>query len=60
MLLLGIAITVVNVLAFWHLLPRAGLDRLWAFVALVPLGAVVLLWVLAFRPWPGDTRRMGG
>ena len=45
---------VLLVVPFWMLLPRAGIASPWALVAAVPIGAVILLWVLAFRPWPGD------
>ncbi len=47
------------VVPFWRLLPRAGIAAPWALVSVVPLGALVLLWVLAFRRWPGDAV-MGG
>lgn len=36
---------------FWRMLPRVGLSPYWALGAFVPLGAVVLLYVLAFRDW---------
>jgi hypothetical protein len=49
-----LAVTAATVFAFWKILPRAGLSEYWAFVAIIPLGAVVLLLVLALRPWPGD------
>ncbi|MEM7685361.1 MAG: hypothetical protein ACFB03_10745 [Paracoccaceae bacterium] len=39
---------------FWILLPRAGIPATVALVAIVPLGAVILLWVLAIREWPSD------
>ena len=45
------------VVPFWMLLPRAGLAPQWALVAVIPLGAIVLLWILAFRRWPGDVAR---
>ena len=45
---------VLLVVPMWLILPRAGLSSYWAFCALIPLGVVVLLWVLALRRWPGD------
>jgi len=45
---------VLLVVPFWFLLPRAGLPPTVALVAAIPLGAVILLWVLAFMKWPDD------
>ncbi len=36
---------------FSRILPRAGLSPWWALAAFVPIGAIVLLWVVAFRDW---------
>ncbi len=49
---LMIVSAVVLVVPFWFLLPRAGIRAPFALVAVVPLGAVALLWVLAFKRWP--------
>ena len=54
MLLIVIALQVIP---FWRILPRAGISSWVALVAVVPLGALVLLWVLAFKRWPGDAAR---
>ncbi len=40
---------VLVVVPFWRLMPRAGLPTWLALVALIPLGAIVLLWIVAFR-----------
>ena len=45
---------ILLVVPFWFLLPRAGLPSTVALVAITGLGAVVLLWVLAFMKWPDD------
>ena len=42
------------VVPFWKLLPRAGIPAPVALVAAIPFGAVVLLWVMAFKRWPDD------
>lgn len=47
-------LAVLIVVPFWRILPRAGIAAPWALVAVIPLGAVILLWMLAFRRWPGD------
>lgn len=38
----------------YKLLPRAGMNPMWALVSLVPIAGIALLWVVAFRRWPGD------
>jgi hypothetical protein len=38
---------------FSRILPRAGLNPWISLVAIIPLGAIVLLWVVAFRDWKG-------
>lgn len=52
--LLLIVIVIINVFAFWKLLPRAGLSSMWSLLTLFPIFNVVLLWVVAFKKWPGD------
>ena len=38
----------------YRLLPRAGLNPNLAILGAIPIVGTVLLWVLAFRRWPGD------
>lgn len=45
---------VLVVIPLWMILPRAGIAAPWALAAALPLGAVVILWVLALRRWPED------
>lgn len=37
------------VVPFWRLLPRYGIPSWVALAAIIPLGAIVLLWVMAFK-----------
>lgn len=37
------------VIPFWRLLPKYGIPNWVALAAVIPLGALVLLWVIAFR-----------
>ena len=37
------------VIPFWRLLPKFGILNWVAIVAVIPLGALILLWVMAFR-----------
>lgn len=37
------------VIPFWRILPRHGIPNWVALVAIIPVGALVLLWVVAFK-----------
>ena len=39
---------------FWKLLPRYGISPYFAIAAIVPAFALVLLWIMAFKPGPGE------
>ena len=45
---------ILLVVPLWFILPRAGIPASVSLVAVLPIGAVVLLWVLAFKRWPQD------
>ena len=53
LVLLSVAFVVVFaaliVIPFWRLLPRFGIPAWVALLAVIPLGALILLWVMAFR-----------
>jgi hypothetical protein len=42
----------VNVIAFWRLLPQAGISKYLSILAFFPPVAVIFLWVIAFRTEP--------
>lgn len=42
-------LAVLLVVPFWRLLPRFGIAAPYALLAVLPVGAVILLWVMAFR-----------
>ncbi|UXX83976.1 hypothetical protein [Roseovarius pelagicus] len=42
-------IAALSVIPFLTLLPHFGVNKNWAFAAIIPLGALVLLWVLAMK-----------
>ncbi|MEM1065541.1 MAG: hypothetical protein AAGJ74_08580 [Pseudomonadota bacterium] len=48
--LLGLILTGLFVaVPFWRLLPKFGLPNWLALFAIVPIFALVLLWIMAFR-----------
>jgi hypothetical protein len=42
-------IAALVIVPFWRLLPRFGIPNWVALAAIIPFGAIVLLWVMAFR-----------
>ena len=47
-------VAAVTVVPFWKLLPRFGLASAWALLAVIPAGAIILLYIMAFKD--GDDR----
>ena len=37
---------------FWKIFNKAGMSGLWALIAVIPAGALLLLIVLAVSDWP--------
>jgi len=48
-LIFAIIVGLLLVIPFWRLLPQFGIPNWVALVAFIPLGALVLLWIIAFR-----------
>lgn len=44
-----LVVTALVVVPFWRLLPKFGLPSWVAVAAVIPFGAIVLLWVMAFK-----------
>ena len=44
-----VVMAVLFVVPFWRLLPKFGIPSWVALVSIIPLGALILLWVMAFR-----------
>ncbi|PKP67227.1 MAG: hypothetical protein CVT86_02125 [Alphaproteobacteria bacterium HGW-Alphaproteobacteria-8] len=57
--LMLLVVVIAQVVPFWRLLPRAGIPSLVALLAIFPLVSLVLLWIMAFKRWPGDGVRGG-
>ena len=47
-------LAVLLVVPFWRLLPHYGIPKGFALLAVLPVGAVILLWIMAFRDAAGD------
>lgn len=55
-LVLGAILAVVLMLPFWFICKKAGLSPWLSLITLVPFGAIVLPFVLAFIEWPSLKR----
>lgn len=42
-------IAVLVVVPFWKILPRHGISKYFALLAVLPAIALVLLWIIAFK-----------
>ena len=42
-------LAVLLVVPFWRLLPSYGISKYLSILAILPVGALILLWVIAFR-----------
>jgi hypothetical protein len=36
----------------WRILRRIGLSPWWSLCSFVPIGTIVMLWIIAYRRWP--------
>jgi len=43
------AFAVLLVIPFWRILPKVGLPNWVALAAILPIGALILLWIVAFK-----------
>ncbi len=44
-----LVVAVLSVIPLMKLLPHFGVNRNWAFAGIIPLGVLVLLWVMASK-----------
>ena len=47
--IIWLAVTAATIIPMLKLLPHFGVNKNWAFAAVIPLGALVLLWVMAMK-----------
>lgn len=51
-----IALAIV-ILPFWKIIQRIGYSPWLSFLAIIPFGIFILLYVIAFAPWPTEGQR---
>lgn len=47
--LFWLVVAAATIIPMLKLLPFFGINKLWAFACLLPIGTVVLLWVIAMK-----------
>ncbi len=45
-------LAIIFILPFWRIFKRAGYPGAIGLLAIIPFAGIVLLYVLAFAPWP--------
>ncbi|MDA7876791.1 hypothetical protein N9A89_01850 [Akkermansiaceae bacterium] len=58
-LMIGVFIALVVVLPFWFICKKAGFSPWLSLITLIPFGAIVLPFILAFVPWKVPTSAEG-
>jgi hypothetical protein len=48
---------VLLVVPFWRILPRSGIPAWAALAAIIPIGGLILLWIVAFKDDVGGGRK---
>ena len=48
-LVIAVLIGVLTVIPFLKLLPHFGIHQYWAFAAIIPFGALALIWWMSLR-----------
>ncbi len=47
--LIWIAFTIATIIPMLKLLPHFGIEKFWAFVCVIPIGTLILLWIMAMK-----------
>lgn len=53
-LLVVLILIAVQIIPFWKIFPRAGWSSWLSLLMIVPVVNLVVLYILAFKAWPGD------
>ena len=54
-LLPHLILVVLTAIPAWFLFGRVGFSRWWTLLSLLPLGMIVILWLLVLRRWPRNS-----
>ena len=52
-------LSLLQLVAFWKILPRMGFPAWLALMASIPLVNLILFYYLALSPWPRESRWIG-
>jgi hypothetical protein len=52
-------LSLLQLVAFWKILPRMGFPAWLAIMASIPLVNLILFYYLALSPWPRESRWIG-
>jgi len=44
-------LVVLTAIPAWRLFERAGMSRWWTLMSVVPLGMIIILWIVAYARW---------
>ena len=53
-------LAIIVILPFWLIFKKAGYPGAIGLLAIIPFAGIVLLYVLAFAPWPSLKKEDGG
>ncbi|MVB00189.1 hypothetical protein GN330_23355 [Nitratireductor sp. CAU 1489] len=42
----------LTIIPSWKLLGRVGMTTAWALLCFLPLGFILVMWIVAYRRWP--------
>ena len=42
-------LVVLTVVPFFQLLPHFGINAVWSLIAILPVGVIILLWIMATK-----------
>ena len=54
--LIWIAFTVATIIPMLQLLPHFGIEKYWAVACVIPIGTLILIWVMAMKLKEMDRR----
>ncbi|MEO9515309.1 MAG: hypothetical protein ABJM43_14090 [Paracoccaceae bacterium] len=48
-MLIWLAIAALSIIPFFKILPHFGINQYWAFLSILPIGTIALLWWIAVK-----------